>query len=172
MHCLYFDWISNISEGNIWKRSCKLKRFSWGTTIRYIRIFFRDLQCLHEEMVYSSITFRFVGFVLLFFAFFSNILFFSPKKIFVADTMEIVFQILYQGVLVSFVALLLFSYSSSKLGSTRASLFAVMMPISGVLLSILFLDESMSFVIAGSIILMIVGMSIGLLPEKHVSGIQ
>ena len=106
-------------------------------------------------------------------SFYSFVLFlpyylFSEKKIFTADTNEIVIQMFYQGVLVSFVALVAFSYAGQKLGAAKAGLFAILMPVSGVLFSSIFLQEVISSEVYLTLFLMILGMAIGLAPNKTV----
>ncbi|PHR72099.1 MAG: hypothetical protein COA66_07815 [Arcobacter sp.] len=105
-------------------------------------------------------------------SFYSFIIFFpwylqSEKYIFEASAKDIIFQMFYQGILVSFVALLAFSYAGQKLGATKAALFAILMPVLGVLLSRIFLHEDISNEIYFTLFLMIVGMAIGVAPSKN-----
>ncbi len=101
-----------------------------------------------------------------FLIYFPIYIFFPDKTIFNADKGEIFFQIIYQGVIVSFIALLLFSYSASIIGSSRAALFSILMPVSGVLFSIILLGETISIITFLSMLLMLFGMFMGLLPPK------
>ena len=102
------------------------------------------------------------------FVLFSPYYLFSEKKLFTAELNEIIIQMFYQGVLVSFVALVAFSYAGQKLGASKAGLFAILMPVSGVLFSSIFLQEVISLEVYFTLFLMILGMTIGLAPSRTV----
>ena len=92
----------------------------------------------------------------------------SEKYIFKASAQDIIFQMFYQGILVSFVALLAFSYAGQKLGAVKAALFAILMPVLGILLSRIFLQEYISNEIYFTLFIMILGMAIGIAPSKKI----
>lgn len=94
-------------------------------------------------------------------------LWFGITNLFNANPVEIIVQSIYQGILVSFVALLLFSRTSLGLGSTKASLYVVLVPIIGTSLSILFLGDKLSLLIILSMFIMLLGAFIGLVPTKN-----
>ncbi len=98
-------------------------------------------------------------------------LLFFEINIFSAPIREVTFQILYQGIIVSFISLVLFSFASIRLGSARASLLAVWMPVSGVLLSVAFLGESLTSTLIIALGLMIIGILTGIAPlQKKEAG--
>lgn len=77
---------------------------------------------------------------LLFFA----IWLFAPTGMHVATQGEIMLQILYQGVVVSVIALFLMTYSINILGSVTASTFMGLVPVVSAFMAFVILDESLT----------------------------
>jgi drug/metabolite transporter (DMT)-like permease len=80
---------------------------------------------------------------------------------------ELALQALYQGVLVSYVALLLFTYAIKRFGASRASYLALLVPATSVLLSTLVLGEKAEPVVIVSVCLLILGMSLGIIGQVN-----
>ena len=90
----------------------------------------------------------------------------GETKILTADINEIIFQIIYQGIIVAFLALLLFSYAGARLGSAHASVCTIFTPISATILSVIVLNEVLHINTWIAIFIMITGMLIGFWPKK------
>ncbi len=90
---------------------------------------------------------------------------FFESNIFIADKGEVLFQAFYQGI-VAFIAVVLFSYSSLNLGSSKASLLIIIVPISGIIFSTIFLGETINLLTTIAMFIMIIGSFIGLLPNR------
>jgi drug/metabolite transporter (DMT)-like permease len=75
---------------------------------------------------------------------------------------EILFHMAYQGVLVSYVALALFTMAIHKLGSDRAAYLALAVPATAVTLSFLLLGERAEPPVLASIALLLAGMGLGI----------
>jgi len=91
--------------------------------------------------------------------FFTPIWFFLPSHIEMAPLNEIVLQGLYQGIVVSILALFCMSYSISKLGAVSASTIMALVPIVSVLLAMAFLEQHMSLQMALSIVICSLGIA-------------
>ena len=91
---------------------------------------------------------------------------FFESNLLTADRGEVFFQMFYQGIIV-FIAVVFFSYSSLKLGSSKASLFIVLVPISGIIFSMIFLGEKINLLTSVAMSIMILGSFIGLLPKSR-----
>ena len=87
------------------------------------------------------------------------------ENLFKANPIEIVIQALYQGILVSFIGLILFVKAILSLGSAKASLFIILVPISGTILSVIFLGDQLSALTIISMLIMLLGSFVGLLPD-------
>ena len=72
-----------------------------------------------------------------------------------------------QAVAISvFIAVILFSYTSLKMGSSKASLFIILVPISGIIFSVIFLHERINLLTTAAMFIMILGSFIGLLSPR------
>ena len=91
--------------------------------------------------------------------FFTPIWYFLPSHITVAPFNEILLQGVYQGVVVSILALFCMSYSINKLGAVSASTIMALVPIVSVLLAIQFLGQTLSTQMAVSIIICSLGIA-------------
>ena len=75
---------------------------------------------------------------------------------------ETLFHMVYQGILVSYVALVLFTTAIQKLGSNRAAYLVLAVPATAVGLSFLLLGERAAPAVLVSIALLLVGMGLGI----------
>lgn len=105
-------------------------------------------------------------------SFYSLVLFlpyyiFSEKNLFIGSINEIIFQFVYQGIIMSFIALYLFNFTSVKLGQAKGSLFVIIAPVSGVFFSYLFLSEQITSTVMVAMSLMVFGMFVGLYSRKQ-----
>jgi len=91
--------------------------------------------------------------------FFTPIWFFLPSHLSLAPFNEIVLQGVYQGIVMSILALFCMSYSINRLGAVSASTIMALVPIVSVLLAMLFLDQHMSLQMAISIVICSVGIA-------------
>ncbi len=82
---------------------------------------------------------------------------FAPTGIYVATTSEILLQILYQGVLVSVIALFLMTYAIHALGSVTASTFMGIVPVVTAFLALVILPEPFSLMTTFSVVACSVG---------------
>lgn len=82
---------------------------------------------------------------------------FAPKGIYMATMNEIFLQILYQGVLVSVVALFLMTYAIHSIGSVTSSTFMGIVPVVAAILAFIILHEPFSLRTAFSIVACSVG---------------
>ena len=90
---------------------------------------------------------------------------FFESNLATANRGELLFQTVYQGVIV-FIAVILFSYTSLKMGSSKASLFIILVPISGIIFSVIFLHERINLLTTAAMFIMILGSFIGLLSPR------
>lgn len=90
---------------------------------------------------------------------FTPIWFFLPSHLTIAPFNEIILQGVYQGIVVSIVALFCMTYSINKLGAVSASTIMALVPIVSVLLAMVFLDQQLSLQMAASIIICSVGIA-------------
>jgi len=94
-----------------------------------------------------------------------NALFFMPIWIFLPSHMstapvnEILLQGVYQGIIVSIIALFCMTYSINKLGAVTASTIMALVPIVSVLLAMVFLEQLMTLQMLISIIVCSVGIA-------------
>jgi len=91
--------------------------------------------------------------------FFTPIWFFLPSNIGIAPLTEIALQGVYQGIIVSIVALFCMSYSINKLGAVSASTIMALVPIVSVLLAMGFLQQQVSLQMAISIVICSLGIA-------------
>jgi drug/metabolite transporter (DMT)-like permease len=91
--------------------------------------------------------------------FFTPVWFFLPSHLFVAPLDEIILQGVYQGIVVSIIALFCMSYAINKLGAVSASTIMALVPIVSVILSMLFLEQHMSVQMAVSIVICSLGIA-------------
>ena len=91
--------------------------------------------------------------------FFTPIWFFLPSHLSIAPISEIVLQGVYQGIIVSVLALFCMSYCISKLGAVSASAIMALVPVVSVLLAIWFLDQILTFQMAIAIVVCSVGLA-------------
>ncbi|BCH67483.1 multidrug DMT transporter (plasmid) [Agrobacterium vitis] len=80
---------------------------------------------------------------------------------------ELALQAFYQGVLVSYVALILFTYAIKRVGAGRASYLALLVPATSVLLSALLLGEKADSAVMVSVCLLVIGMSLGIIGQSR-----
>lgn len=81
--------------------------------------------------------------------------------------LELVLQAFYQGILVSYVALILFTYAIKRFGAGRASYLALLVPATSVLLSALLIGEKAGSAVMISVCLLILGMSLGIIGQSR-----
>ncbi len=112
------------------------------------------MQSVSISVFYSSVIFLPIYFI------------FFESNLWTADSREVLFQAVYQGVIV-FIAVVFFSYTSLKLGSSKASLFVIIVPISGIIFSVIFLDEKINLLTTVAMSIMILGSFIGLFPRRR-----
>lgn len=91
--------------------------------------------------------------------FFTPIWFFLPSNIAAAPVNEILLQGVYQGVVVSIIALFCMTYSINKLGAVSASTIMALVPIVSVILAMLFLEQQLSLQMAVSIVICSLGIA-------------
>ena len=81
----------------------------------------------------------------------------DTKNIFNANINDILVQVIMQGVMVGIVALVFYNKATILLGSLRASIFPILMPIIGIITSAIILSETISLLQGIVISLMIFG---------------
>ncbi|SEK78618.1 DMT family transporter [Nitrosovibrio tenuis] len=86
---------------------------------------------------------------------------FLPTKLTQAPIGEIITQALYQGVLVVFVAMLLYSFAVSRLGSHIVALQMAFVPVISALAAVPLLDEQISLATWGGLLAVTVGAVLG-----------
>lgn len=86
--------------------------------------------------------------------------FMNPSAIWSSSLQDVLIQMIYQGIVVSVFALLLITYSVSKLGSGTMSVFLSYVPVVTAILAFFFLKESLSFTEQAGIVLCSVGLMI------------
>ncbi|WP_051313738.1 DMT family transporter [Sporocytophaga myxococcoides] len=86
--------------------------------------------------------------------------FMNPSAILSSPVQDVLVQMIYQGVVVSVFALLLITYSVSKLGSGTMSVFLSYVPVVTAILAFFFLKESLSFTEQAGIVLCSIGLLI------------
>ena len=91
--------------------------------------------------------------------FFTPIWFFLPSNFSSAPVNEIVLQAVYQGIVVSIIALFCMTYAINKLGAVSASTIMALVPIASAFLATLFLEQEITFQVAVSIIVCSVGIA-------------
>ena len=91
--------------------------------------------------------------------FFTPIWAFLPSHISTAPVDEILLQGVYQGIIVSIIALFCMTYSINKLGAVTASTIMALVPIVSVLLAMVFLDQLMTLQMLISIIVCSAGIA-------------
>ena len=91
--------------------------------------------------------------------FFTPIWILLPSHISVAPIDEILLQGVYQGIVVSIIALFCMTYSINKLGAVSASTIMALVPIVSVLLAMVFLEQLMTLQMLISIIVCSVGIA-------------
>lgn len=91
------------------------------------------------------------------FLFFLPFWIFLPSHLFTTNLKDIIFQAVYQGIIVSLVALFFMSYSIKILGAVRASSIMAFVPVAIILFSYYFLEEKISVNIIMTAILCTLG---------------
>jgi len=91
--------------------------------------------------------------------FFTPIWFFLPTHLSIAPVSEIILQGVYQGIVVSILALFWMSYCINKLGAVSASAIMALVPVVSVLLAIWILDQTLTLQMAVAILICSVGIA-------------
>jgi drug/metabolite transporter (DMT)-like permease len=82
-------------------------------------------------------------------------------RIFQLDAHAMAIQALYQGVLVSVIAVLLFNFAVRQLGA-KASMFTALMPVVGVSLAVLLLGETLTLSLIIGTIFIVIGLAVSM----------
>ncbi|MGZ3236109.1 MAG: DMT family transporter [Burkholderiaceae bacterium] len=88
-------------------------------------------------------------------------------EVFHLDFSALAVQALYQGILVSVISVLLFNLAVRQIGA-KASMFIALMPIVGVTLAVLLLDEPLTLSLITGTVLIVIGLFLSL-KEKNLS---
>jgi len=91
--------------------------------------------------------------------FFTPIWFFLPSNLMLAPVVEIALQAVYQGIVVSLIALFFMTYSINKLGAVSASTIMALVPIMSAFLATIFLQQTITAQVWISIVICSLGIA-------------
>jgi drug/metabolite transporter (DMT)-like permease len=90
----------------------------------------------------------------------------APPPLWRVAPAEILWQVLWQGILIGCVSLIALNHAISRLGSERSSAFVALVPVLTAILALLFLGEIPSAIEVAALVTISAGVSIAALPDR------